>query len=188
MPTVHSRPAIFSSISTWESKRIASPALRSSRNALDELQADAGALADRFEQQPAGPSPSASLPRRIQEHESRGRNARRHAALLGEVLVERDAAGFGVATGVGHAQFLQPALHGAVFAVGPVQGEEHDFGAPRQNPISWLGIHFTDSWPSERRALATPAPERSETSRSALGPPSMTVMFNLSMLPFIPRQ
>src|SRR5437867_11318880 len=36
--------------------------------------------------------------------------------------------------------------------------------------------------PSERNAFATAAPDLSETSRSVDEPPSMTVMFNLSLI------
>ena len=54
------------------------------------------------------------------------------------------------------------------------------FPAQAANPFA--RIQFVTSWPSERNAVATAAPERSDTSRSALGPPSITVMFSFGVM------
>src|SRR6185436_16897722 len=47
------------------------------------------------------------------------------------------------------------------------------------------GSSSNTSCPRERNAADTPAPERNDTSRSALGPPNITVIFHLPAIPSV---
>ena len=89
---------------------------------------DAGALPDRLEHhrrvpahRPAGAGESITMNRAV------GTPAATQRCLVRN-FVERDPARFGVAAGVRHAQFFEPALHRAVFAVGAVQRQEDHVG------------------------------------------------------------
>ena len=185
MPTVHFAPTIFSSTNTCESYRSASAsAAGQSCDALDELQSDAGTLPHRFDHHRRIPTHRPRRFRRVHDQRSRRRHARRHTTFLRQHFVEANPARLGITARVRHAQLFQFRLHRAVFAIRSVQAPEK----PRRSRARSFqpgarGSSSITSCPSERNAVATAAPERSETSRSALGPPSITVMFNFPVIP-----
>ena len=111
-------------------------------DSLNELKAEAGTLADWFEHDRRIPTHGPTGCGRINQHEAGGRNTSRYTALLGQELIEPDAAGLGIAPGVRHTQFLESKLHGAIFAVGPVKGQEYELRAFGQLPVGVLRVHF----------------------------------------------
>ena len=119
---------------------------------------------------------------RVNHREARRGNAGLDAAFFGQHFVEGHAAGFRAATGVGHA---------AVSPIPPAPsrlrrksraGPERQHRCPAAvSRTARCGSSSWTAWPRERKALATAAPERSDTSRSADGPPSMTVTLSFSV-------
>ena len=98
----------------------------------------------------------------------------RHNFLV-SILSKASALAFESQPGVGHPHRLELALDGAVLAVGAVERHEaDDLRARWQGPIVVARVEVDDIVAqSLRRARAMPAPERSETSRSAEAPPDI---------------
>ena len=138
-------------------------------NPLDKLQPDARTLPHRFHHQRRLP---AFRPRsffRIHNQKFRRRNPGFEATFFRQHLVERDAARFGVAAGVKRAEFVQA-------AAAPCRPRRKFRAArekPHPSPAAKPSLAFSDQFQKPcGRANAAPshaAPERSDTSRSALG-------------------
>ena len=99
------------------------------------------------------PAHRPSRTRRIEHRKFRRRHARRHAALLRQHLVERHAAGLGIAARIRYAQLLQARLRLTVLAVSPVQREEHDIRPRCECPRVILRIEFVNRVPERLQRL-----------------------------------
>ena len=96
--------------------------------------------------------------------------------LLRPFLVEGNAADLLIGAGVGNTTRLENLLDLAVLSKSPVQREKGEIGAIRHDEGSVIDGDFGDLVSGfTQAASAAAAPVRSETSRSAEGPPMRTV-------------